>query len=131
MMSDAREITDLQLMILNSLWHRREASVRDVHGDVAKRAPASRKTVATLLARLEARGMVRHRLEGREGLYRATVTRRKVLVSRVGSLLGAMFDSGRVPAPGSAAVDSRDVREGDVARIISLLKQAERDLKSK
>jgi hypothetical protein len=42
-----------------------------------------------------------------------------------------MFDGGRLPAAGAAAVDSRDVREGDVARIISLLKQAERDLKSK
>jgi len=130
-MSDVREITDLQLMILDSLWRRREATVRDVHGDIAKRARASRKTVATLLARLESKGMVRHRLDGREGLYRATVTRRKVLVSRVGSLLGAMFDGGRLPAPGAAAVDSRDVRAGDVARIISLLKQAERDLKSK
>jgi predicted transcriptional regulator len=130
-MSEAREITDLQLMILNSLWQRREATIRDVHADVAKRARASRKTVATLLARLEARGMVRHRLDGREGLYRATVTRRKILVSRVGSLLGAMFDSGREPVLGTAAVHSRDVREGDVARIIALLKRAERDLKTK
>jgi predicted transcriptional regulator len=76
-MSDVREITDLQLMILDSLWRRREATVRDVHGDIAKRARASRKTVATLLARLESKGMVRHRLDGREGLYRATVTRRR------------------------------------------------------
>ncbi len=130
-MADLREITDLQLMILSSLWNRREASVRDIHGDIIKRASVSRKTIATLLARLEARGLVRHRLDGREGLYRVIVTKRTVLVSRVGGLLSAMFDIGRTSAVGSAAVESKDVREGDVSRILALLKKAERDLKSK
>lgn len=129
-MTDLREPTDLQLMILNSLWTRKEATIGQIHSDVRARAGASRKTVATLLARLETRGMVRHRLAAREGVYRAAVTRRKVLVSRVGGVLGAMFGSSDLSKTvGPSAVHGDEVKKGDVARILALLKQAETDLK--
>jgi len=127
-MADYQDLTDLQLMILTALWNRKEATVSELHEELRRRAPVSRKTVATLLARLERRGMVRHRMSGRDGMYRAVAGRRGVVLSRMSAMLGAMFGSPE-PAPGAHAVDPSDVRSGDVRRLLALLRRAERDLK--
>ena len=67
------------------------------------------------------------RLEGREGVYRASVTRRKVLLVRLQQTLGALFDEHDFPA-GASAVKPKDVAKGDAERLRYLLRRAERDL---
>ena len=131
-MPDPRELTDLQLAILSILWARREATVAEVHEALGDRLGASRKTLATLLDRLERRGFVRHGARGRENVYRAAVTRRRVVLARVSSVLGALFEPGDgLAAAGAAprAVDGGEVRDGDVDRVLALLRRAERDLR--
>ena len=134
--TEPSELTDLQLAILSVLWERREATVAEIHDAIGERAPrsrpgaggASRKTVATLLDRLERRGYVRHKARDRENVYRATVSRQRVVVSRVGSLLGALF----TPKPrgaGARALDASEVRPGDVEQLLALLRRAERDVR--
>ena len=121
-MADYHELTNLHLAILGILWERREASVAEIHA-----ALEPRKTVATLLSRLEQRGLVRHRAERNGNVFTTAVRRRTVLVARLAAMLGAMFDSQLRPvAP--HAVESREVRPGDVARLRQLLRKAERDL---
>lgn len=126
-MQDLRELTDLQLMLLGVLWDRREATIGEIHERLAGDAEVSRKTVATLLSRLEARGLVRHRVEGRENVYQAAVPRQQVLLSRVSSLLGALFH-GDPRAAGVAALDASQVHEGDVDRLRALLRRLEEDV---
>lgn len=126
--AEPSELTDLQLTILSVLWERREATVAEIHDAIGERAGASRKTVATLLDRLERRGYVRHKARDRENVYRATVSRQRVVVSRVGSLLGALF----TPKPrgaGARALDASEVRPGDVEQLLALLRRAERDVR--
>ncbi len=129
-MSDLAELTDLQLMILGVFWQRREATIGEVHEALRARTDVSRKTIATLLSRLERRGLVRHRMDGREGVYKAMVNRREVLASRMAGVLGALFDlSPRgAAAAGARAIDASEVKPGDVARLRALLRRAERDL---
>lgn len=126
---DPRDLTDLQLAILSLLWDREEASVAELHEALADRAGASRKTVATLLDRLEKRGFVRHRSRERENVYRAAVPRRRVMVDRMASLLGALFPTADVPV-GARALSRDEVHEGDVEALLALLKRARRDLES-
>ncbi|MDQ6828388.1 MAG: BlaI/MecI/CopY family transcriptional regulator [Gemmatimonadota bacterium] len=129
-MPDVSELTDLQLMILGVFWQQREATIGDVHDALRARTAVSRKTIATLLSRLERRGLVRHRMDGREGVYKATVTRRAVLASRMAGVLGALFELGPrgAGAAGARALDASEVQPGDVARLRALLRRAERDL---
>src|SRR4029078_3088281 len=104
---DYQALTDLQLMILAALWERKEATVSELHEELGRRTPVSRKTVATLLSRLERRGMVRHRMSGREGIYRAVAGRRGVVLSRMSAMLDAMFGASE-HGPGAQAVESTD-----------------------
>jgi BlaI family transcriptional regulator, penicillinase repressor len=126
--TEPSELTDLQLSILSVLWDRREATVAEIHEAIGERAGASRKTIATLLDRLERRGYVRHKARDRENVYRATVSRQRVVVSRVGSLLGALFTP-KSRAAGARAVDASEVRPGDVEQLLALLRRAERDVR--
>ena len=72
--TEPSELTDLQLTILSVLWERREATVAEIHDEIGERAGASRKTIATLLDRLERRGYVKHKARDRENVYRAAVS---------------------------------------------------------
>ena len=57
-MSPDRHLTALQLAVMRSLWRRGEARVNEVHGDLTDSNGLAPTTVATLLKRLEARGVV-------------------------------------------------------------------------
>ena len=126
-MPNASDLTDLQLTLLSHLWERREATVSELHEEMELRSAISRKTVATLLSRLERRGMVRHRMAGREGIYRAVAGRRNVVIRRMASVLDAIFGES-AHAPSAHGVDPSEVRSGDVRRILAMLRRAERDI---
>lgn len=68
-------LTELQLAILDVLWRTGEASVLDIHDDLREDRRVAQSTISTLLARLEERGYVAHREEGRKYVYRAAVDR--------------------------------------------------------
>ncbi len=128
LMPDYRDLTDLQLALLGVLWDRREVTIGEIYEALRKHSKVARKTVATILSRLEKRGIVRHRMRGNEGLYSATVSRRTVVISRMAAVLGAVFES---PSAGSAPhmVERGEVRSGDVDRLRKLLRKAERDIR--
>jgi predicted transcriptional regulator len=126
---DLADLTDLHLLILGALWAQGTATIAEIHAAIRHRTDAAPKTIATLLARLEQRGIVTHHITGREGVYRALVGRRAVIVARMGGMLGSLFaaEEGAVGAAsvGAAAVGA-EVRDGDAERLRALLRRAER-----
>ena len=126
-MTQPAELSDLQLRILTLLWERRTASVAQLYDALRLETTVSRKTVATLLTRLEDRGMVAHSLVGRENVYHATISRRRVLVARLRNFLGPLFPS-QAGSLGVHGVDGGELRPGDTKRLIQLLREAQRDL---
>ena len=52
---------DLQLRIMKILWERRLASVADVHAALAASGDLAYTTIATMLRKMERRGLVSHR----------------------------------------------------------------------
>ncbi|MES2179715.1 MAG: BlaI/MecI/CopY family transcriptional regulator [Gemmatimonadota bacterium] len=127
-MPDYGDLTDLQLTIMSVLWSEREATIGTIHEHLSERGPITRKTIAMLLSRLEQRGLVKHHIDERSGVYRATVPKQAVLRSRMASLLGAVF-VGQPRLAGALALDPSDVRSGDVDKLVTLLRQLERDVK--
>jgi BlaI family penicillinase repressor len=126
-MPDYGDLTDLQLTILSVLWTDGEATIGAIHERLARRGPVTRKTVATILSRLEERRLVAHRTDGRESVYRARVAKHSVLRSRMASLLGAVF-LGQPRLTGANALDPADVKPGDVEQLVTLLRRLERDV---
>lgn len=118
-MSDDLQLSDLQLELLRILWDRGEASAIEVHAALAERELAP-TTVSTMLTRLEKRGVVTHRAEGRQYIYRATVSEQHVRRSMLTRLTETFF-RGDVGALVSHLVAGRDVAPGDVERVKRLL----------
>jgi predicted transcriptional regulator len=89
-MGDPRRLGDLELAILRVLWDHGEASAGDVHQALADRGLAP-TTIATMLRKMEDRGLCAHRRAGRQFLYRAVVAEADAQRGLVGDLVERLF----------------------------------------
>ena len=118
-------LTDLQLAIVRLLWERAECTVVEVQEGLLPQRDLAQTTVATLLSRLEKRGVVSHRVAGRQFLYRAEVSEPAVRQSMVGELTDMLF-AGRPTALISHLITERDIAPSDLDEVKRLIAQAER-----
>ena len=125
----ATDLTDLQLDIMRVLWRTGEATVADVHRALEKDRRLALPTVATLLSRLEKKGAVAHRTEGRQFVYRAAISESKVRRSFVSQIRDSLF-GGDLPALVHQLLSTRDVRPQDLADVKLLIAQKEKELKA-
>lgn len=127
----SHSLTELQLGLLRVLWERGEATVLEVQEALRPERRLAQSTVATLLSRLEKKGLLSHRVEGRQYVYRPTVSEAEVKRSMVGQLMelaGGLF-RGDVVALVSHLLTAEDVAAGDLARVKALIEARERELK--
>lgn len=129
-MAESPELSELQLSILRVLWSRGEASATEVRSALSKKRDLAITTISTLLTRLEKRGVVSHRSEGRLFVYRATITERAVRHSMLGGLLKSLY-SGDPTAVVAQLVASRDVSAGDLDKMRDLIKARQKSGKSR
>lgn len=115
-------LSELQLSLMRVLWARGEASTAEVAEALRSERDLAHTTVATLLTRLEKRGLLASRREGRALLYQPLVTQADVQRSMVGSLVDSLF-AGRASALVSHLLDARGVDAGELAELQALLKQ--------
>ena len=118
-MADAHQLTDLQLAIMRALWHR-AVTVADITAALGPGRRLAPTTVATILRRLEVRGLVRHRTRGRQFVFEATVPEHEVRDSMVGELTDALF-GGDPAALVSHLLTEHDIAPGDLARVKQLI----------
>ena len=124
-MPDIVGLTSLQLSILHVLWERAEATTQEVWERLVEGRPMARSTVATLLSRLERKRVLAHRRDGRQYVYRATVSRSEVRCSRVRELTESLF-GGDSAALLSHLVRTGDADQDDLPRMRELLDAAAR-----
>ena len=120
-------LTDSQLEIVKIIWARSEATVADVHEALSRHRAVAQPTVATLLSRLERKGILTHRLEGRQFVYRALVTEAEVRRSVMGNITERLF-TGDVPALISQLLAERDVSREDLEAVKAMIEEKEREL---
>jgi len=117
-------LTALQLTVMQVLWSRDEASVTDVQREMTGRRLAL-TTVATMLVRLEQRGLVSHRADGRQYVYRSRVSPADVRETVTRELLRNLFD-GDVTAFVTQLLDSRKLTREEVADLQRLVRNKAR-----
>ena len=118
-------LTDLQIELMRVLWARGEATVAQVHRDLAATRELAQPTVATLLSRLEKKGAVAHRTEGRQFVYRAAVSEAEVRRSMVGQIADVLF-RGDVPELIHQLLAERRVSAQDLAQVRRMIEEKER-----
>jgi predicted transcriptional regulator len=126
-------LTELQLEIMNVLWERGEVSVGDVRAALKPRHDLAHTTVSTLLTRLEKKGIVRHRAEGRQYLYSPAVEAARVqrsMMRGLSQMLDQLF-GGDLTHAVSHLLSKSDIDEDDLARVKELIEQKEAELRER
>lgn len=116
---------DLQVAILRVLWDEGEATVARVTEAIAgkRRAPT---TIATMLSKLERRGIVEHRVEGRQFVYRPLISEQEVTRTMVADLTQRLFE-GDVSALVSHLIRSEEIEHDELVRLRAMIVERERE----
>mgnify|MGYP003580623255 FL=1 len=113
-------VSDIQLLLMRSLWDAGRATTAEVHDQVGKPRQLAYTTVATLLTRLEKRGLVKSVKEQGERVFRPLVTESDVTRSMVSSLVETLF-RGDPSALVSHLVNEKDLDKDDIEAVRKLL----------
>ncbi len=95
-MTKTTHLGELQLAIMQVLWELGEATVTDVHQALVEERGLAPTTIATMLKKMEDKGVVDHRAEGRRFIYRPTVSRDQVKRGMVSELTERLFGGDRL-----------------------------------
>jgi BlaI family transcriptional regulator, penicillinase repressor len=109
-------LSELQIAVMRVLWQQGETSVTDVATVLAEERGLKYTTVATLLTRLEKRGVVKQRRESRQLIYRALVSEPQVRRSMVADLVGSLF-GGDARELVAHLVSESEIAPGDIDRV--------------
>lgn len=117
---------DLQLRILQVLWERGEANVAEVNKALSTGGRAY-TTIATMLKKMEARGLVKHRLEDRKFLYQAKVKEEEVARNLSSHLVERLFE-GSVTDLVAQLLSAREVSRAELAELEKLIAEKKKSL---
>ncbi|MGH8273045.1 MAG: BlaI/MecI/CopY family transcriptional regulator [Gammaproteobacteria bacterium] len=119
-------LSELQLAVMRVLWEHGETANAEVQSRLEPNRTLAHTTVATLLSRLEKRGVVASRREGRQLIYRALISEGDVRRSMVSDLISTLF-KGDPKALMAHLVRESEMRPGDLERVRALLDRKQDD----
>lgn len=117
-------LSDLQMDVMRALWREGERTVGEVTQALHGPRGLAHTTVSTLLTRLQKRGLVSSRRDGRQLIYKAEVDERQVRRSMVSGLLGSLF-GGDAQALVAHLVREDEISADDLAAVRRLLDRKE------
>ena len=119
-MSKRTRLGDLQLRIMEVLWRHGESTVGTVHESLESSEGHAYTTIATMLQKMEKRGLVARRMEGRRGVYRPLVESSDVRKSMVDDLVERLFH-GNLEEMVDHLLTSRDVSADELKRLSKMI----------
>jgi BlaI family transcriptional regulator, penicillinase repressor len=123
-MTDRQPLTELQIAVLRLLWERGEASVAEIWEALYPERKLAQTTVATIVSRLQCRGILTRRTRDRQFVYKTLLTEADVQHSMVSELTERLF-AGDVTALMSHLLSARDMSPGDLARVRQMIESTE------
>ena len=117
---------ELQLRIMKVLWDRGEASVAEVLEGLGDRRNLAYTTVATMLRKMETRGLVSHRSEGRSFIYTPAYSREQVTAR----FLNKVFD-GAMDQLVLSLLEASDASADELKDLEKLIARARRQKQAK
>jgi BlaI family transcriptional regulator, penicillinase repressor len=111
---------DLQLRIMRILWDLGSASVAQVHEALG--GELAYTTVATMLHKMEDRGLVGHKEQDRRFIYRAAVPGDEVVRSMADNLVDRLFE-GSLSDAIHHLLETREISREELTRLESLIQE--------
>ena len=116
---------ELQHAIMKVLWDRGEATTAAVHEALREDRGLALTTIATMLRKMEDKGVVAHRAEGRQFVYRPTVSEDQVRRSMVAELVERLF-AGDPKALVAHLVSEREIDADEIGELRRRVSEADR-----
>lgn len=114
------KFTDRQLDIMNILWNRGSATVREAKEEIEEELAYT--SVLTVFQTLEEKGHVRHEREGKAYRYYPTVARDEAGRSAVGYILDRIFRNSP-SALLTSLVEQQEVSEEEAEKLAALIER--------
>ena len=87
MFSARKPLSELEHLVMKTVWQKSSCTADDVRTALAERHPMKESTVRTMLSRLEDKGYVRHRVDGRTNIYSGVEEPQRVAASAVRQII--------------------------------------------
>ena len=117
---------ELQYANMRVLWSEGEASVARVFEALPVEHRRALTTIATMLTKMERKGVVTHRSEGRLFVYEPAVVESDVRRTMVEDLTERLFD-GDVAALVSHLITEQEIDRDELAQLSKLIEQRRRE----
>jgi len=124
------ELTPAQGEIMDIVWELGEVSASAVRQVLSRTRAVARNTVRTLMERMEEKGWITHREDGRTFLYAAAQPRQATIGQKVQEVVETVC-GGSAEALVTALLDYRGLSSGELDRIRQMLAQARATKKEK
>lgn len=107
---------------MNAVWSAGPSSVEAVHQVVSRKRSLKEVTVRTLLRRLEQKGYLRHRVDGRAFIYEATEPARSMAARAVRQIVDLLCH-GSVEELVSGMVDAKVISRKELDRLAEAVRR--------
>ena len=121
---DPSPLTEAQREIMQVVWERGEVTVAEVRDALAPRRELARNTVQTTMVRLEEKGWLKHREQGRTFIYSANVPQKVSLGAKVSHMIDRLF-AGSPEEMVTALIEYRGLTQDEAQRIREMIDAAE------
>jgi len=118
------ELSPAQQQIMDCIWEHGELSVSGVRALLKPKRAVARNTVRTLLERMEEKGWLKHREEGRTYLYCAAQPRQTTVGGKIADVVERVC-GGSPEMLMAALIDFRGLTKDELSRIRQMLDQAQ------
>jgi len=119
-----RAMSPAETEILRLVWQLEQATVQGICDALPTKRRIAYKTVQTLLRRLEEKGYIRHRIEGKAYLFSPAIERKAVVKRTVLDFLDRLFGGDPGPLMQFLAEDGH-IDAKDIDRLRDLIEKSE------
>jgi BlaI family transcriptional regulator, penicillinase repressor len=121
--SQPASLSPAQREIMEIVWESGEVSASQVRAILSRQRDVARNTVRTLLERMEQKGWLTHRKEGRTYLYSAAQPRQMTVARKVMEVIDDLC-GGSPEALVTALLDYRGLTDAELKRIRAMLDES-------
>lgn len=125
-MVDRPAVSKGELEVVRALWGLGSATVRAVHESLQQQRDIDFATVQTYLRRLEAKGYVASKLDGRVRVYAAKTRPKTVIRETVDDIIDRLFAGQKMPLV-RHLIEDGGMDSADIAELRQLVDQLEKE----
>jgi BlaI family transcriptional regulator, penicillinase repressor len=123
-------LTDLENRIMTAIWTAGPSSVEAVHETISRQYKLKETSVRTLLRRLEQKGHLRHKVEGRAFVYSAVEPARGLAARAVRQIIDRLCQ-GSMEELVAGMVDSKVLSNRELDQLARFVETRRREQKGK